>query len=120
MRKKNDVGTPLAFVDQKCGSLEKKGFGRLANVLAKSRRVRLEERISEAWSTVQRAVVRLPRRAIREVVEPQSGMMYLRLKAISTSPRLLGPCCGWKNWNYSPALRAMEEPINPFSVIFMR
>lgn len=42
MRKKNDVGTLLAFVHQKCGSLEKKGFGRLANVLAKSRRVRLK------------------------------------------------------------------------------
>lgn len=120
MRKKNDVGTPLAFVHQKCGSLEKKRFWRLENMLAKIKRVILEERISEAGGTVQRAVGRLPRGATREVVESQSGMMYLGLKAISTSPRLLGPFCGWKNWNYSPALWAMEEPINSFSVIFMR
>lgn len=48
MKKKNDLETPVAFVHQKCKSLDKKGFMRPPNVLAESRKVSLEERIPEA------------------------------------------------------------------------
>lgn len=66
-------------------------------MLAKSRRVRLEERLPKAGVTEGRQWD-ASHGSHQEGAEDLPGWRgALGLQAIGTSPRLLGPCCDWKN-----------------------